>query len=186
MLTPEALLLDATHALGAAVLRDQPHTGQANRVFHDLIAPAELARAEARGDARAAEVQHILIALLDVEDGRFHDGLHALARRAADCPAWATSSVCAAVVCDMLERADECDRWLSRIPWVSRPREDMFFHAGVVTATLGGAPVAFVAGSEGRVASAVVHIINENVRNGKMSAVQIISAGMLKRGEEGV
>ncbi|KAF8670769.1 hypothetical protein HU200_050437 [Digitaria exilis] len=181
VLTPEALLLDATHALGAAVLRDQPRTGQANRVFHDLIAPAELARAEASGNAKAAEVQHVLMALLDVEDGRLQDGLHALARRAADYPAWGVSSVCAAAVCDMLGRADEGDRWLSGIPWVSHPREDMFYHAGIVTATLGGAPVASVAGSEVRVAAAVVHIVNDHVRDGKMSAVQIISAGMLKR-----
>nr|TKW14776.1 hypothetical protein SEVIR_5G189100v2 [Setaria viridis] len=163
-----------TQNLGPGALvccRDQPHSGRANRLLHDLVAPAELARAEAAGNAKAAELQRVLIALLDVEDGRFPDALHALARGAAYCP---TSSLCAAAVCDMLGRADE----MRPVP---RPREQMFFHGGVVTATLGGAPVAAVAGAEGKVASAVIHIVNENVANGKMSAFQIIVAGMLKR-----
>ncbi|CAO2179672.1 unnamed protein product [Urochloa humidicola] len=178
LLTPEALLLDATHALGAAALRNQPQSGRANRLLHDLVAPMKLARAEAAGNAMAAVVQRVLMALLDVEDGRFPDALHALERHAAHCRA---SRVTAAAVCDALGRADECERWLSGIPTVLRPREQMLFHAGVVTATLGGAPVAAVAGAEDQVASAVNHIVNENIANGKMSAFQIIITGMLKR-----
>ncbi|CAL4956346.1 unnamed protein product [Urochloa decumbens] len=50
---------------------------------------------------------------------------------------------------------------------------------GIVSATLGGVPVAKVGGAEGRVASAAFQIIDESVT--KMSAFQIIVAAMLKR-----
>ncbi|OEL36286.1 hypothetical protein BAE44_0002694 [Dichanthelium oligosanthes] len=50
---------------------------------------------------------------------------------------------------------------------------------GIVAATLGGIPVAKVAGSGGRVASAAFQILDESLT--KMSAFQIIIAAVLKR-----
>ncbi|KAK8452881.1 hypothetical protein SEVIR_5G189201v4 [Setaria viridis] len=180
MLTPEALLLDATHALGAAELRDLPHTGRANRELHDVITPADLARAEARGDAKAATVHRLLIVLLDVEDGLFDDALPALARLAGESY---SPRLCYAAICDLIGRTDEADRCLACFPEDQRPRQQISFQMGIVSVTLGGIQVAKVAGSEGRVASAALQIINESVT--KMSAFQIIVAAMLKRARGG-
>jgi len=176
LLTPEALLLDATHALGAAELRALPQTGRANRVLHDVVAPADLAKAEALGDASAAAVHRILIVLSDVEDGRFDDALPALARLAAEDHA---ARLCYAAVCDLIGRSDEGDRCLACFPEDQRPRQQWPFRMGVVSATLGGVQVAEVAGSEGRVASAAFQIIDDSVP--EMSAFQIIIGAMLKR-----
>ena len=171
LLTPEALLLDATHALGAAELRALPQTGRANRVLHDVVAPADLAKAEALGDARAAAVHRFLIVLSDVEDGRFDDALPALARLAAEDHA---ARLCYAAVCDLIGRSDEGDRCLACFPEDQRPRQQLAFQIGAVSATLGGVQVAKVDGSEGRVASAAFQIIDYSVT--KMSAFQIIIA----------
>ncbi|GJN12931.1 hypothetical protein PR202_ga31258 [Eleusine coracana subsp. coracana] len=79
LLTPEALLLDATHVLVAAALRDRPHSGRMTRRFADDVFSDN---PEAR----------FLLTLVDAEDGRFDDMLNTLARLAAGSPGPALSS----------------------------------------------------------------------------------------------
>ncbi|KAL6615221.1 hypothetical protein ACP70R_037491 [Stipagrostis hirtigluma subsp. patula] len=168
LLTPEAFLLDATNTLGAAALRVLP-AGAGARHARDVFGPKKIAEAEAQGDACHADALRMLIALEDVEDGRFQDVLSALARLAAEgCGARCSSRLCGAAVCYMLGRADEADQWYT-----------------LVAATLGGAPGA-VAGSDGQMASAAFQIIDEklwqSVLDGDMSIVsKLLITGLLKR-----
>ena len=178
LLTPGAFLLDATHVLGAVALRRSPQTqtGAGNRMFWDDIFPGELARAEAQGGAQAAEALRIFKALVDAQDCRLLDVLDALARLAAELPDSNSPRLCAAAVCDLLGRVDEGDRWLAGIHC---PLDHSFFNLALVAATLGGGPGA-VAGSQSRVASAALRIINTSVSDGQMSAFETIIIGLLK------
>ncbi|CAL4963356.1 unnamed protein product [Urochloa decumbens] len=180
LLTPGAFLLDATHALGAVALRGFTHTAEINRYIRDDFFPKELARAEAQGDARAADVLRLFRALIDAEDGRCQDALDDLARLAAERPDFNSARHCAAAFCDLLGRAEEGDRWLAGVPGWQRPPENISLNLGLVEAALGGAPGA-VAGNRGQVASAAFQIINESVSEGKMSAFQTIVTGLLKQ-----
>ncbi|KAG2589132.1 hypothetical protein PVAP13_5NG226048 [Panicum virgatum] len=145
-------------------------------MFRDDVFPGELARAEAQGGAQAAEALRIFKALVDAQDGRLLDALDALARLAAERPDSNSPRLCAAAVCDLLGRVDEGDRWLAGIHC---PLDHSFFNLALVAATLGGAPGA-VAGSQGRVASAALRIINTSVSDGQMSAFLTIIIGLLK------
>ncbi|CAO2183818.1 unnamed protein product [Urochloa humidicola] len=180
LLTPGAFLLDATHVLGVVALRGFTNTAATNRYIRDDFFPKELARAEAHGDARAADVLRVFRALIDAEDGRCQDALDDLARLAAERPDCNSARHCAAAFCDMLGRAEEGDRWLAGFPGKQRLRENVIFNLGLVAAALGGEPGA-VAGSRGQVASAAIQIINESVSKGEMSAFQTIVAGLLKQ-----
>ncbi|CAL4949415.1 unnamed protein product [Urochloa decumbens] len=180
LLTPGAFLLDATHTLGAVALRGFTHTAEINRKIRDDFFPKELARAEAQGDARAADVLRLFRALIDAEDGRCQDALDDLARLAAERPDFNPARHCAAAFCDLLGRAEEGDRWLAGVPGWQCPPENIIFNLGLVKAALGGAPGA-VAGSRGQVASAAFQIINESVSGGEMSAFQTIITGLLKQ-----
>ncbi|CAL4956349.1 unnamed protein product [Urochloa decumbens] len=167
LLTREALLLDATHALVAAALRYKPHSGRVIQRVPEALRPG-------------GPEERILFALVDAEDGRFDDALDALARIATGSPSPASNSsgLCAAAICEVLGRAEEAGRWLARDPDHQCPREDISFQLALVTATLGGAPGA-VAGSQARVASAAFQLIDSCVRDGGMSAFQIIVTGLL-------
>ncbi|CAL4949416.1 unnamed protein product [Urochloa decumbens] len=168
LLTREALLLDATHALVAAALRYKPHSGRVTQRVPEALRPG-------------GPEERILFALVDAEDGRFDDALDALARIATGSPSPAgnSSGLCAAAICEVLGRAEEAGRWLARDPDHQWPREDISFQLALVTATLGGAPGA-VAGSQARVASAAFRLIDSCVRDGGMSAFQVIVTGLLK------
>nr|TKW14780.1 hypothetical protein SEVIR_5G189500v2 [Setaria viridis] len=80
---------------------------------------------------------------------------------------------------ELLGRTEEADRWLASDAEHQCLQEDISFQLALVTATLGGAPGA-VASSQGRVASAAFRLIDECVRDGGMSAFQIIVTGLLK------
>ncbi|TVU33948.1 hypothetical protein EJB05_15764, partial [Eragrostis curvula] len=169
LLTPEALLLDATHVLFAAALNDRPHTGRMTRRFAD----------DAVSENSGAR---LLLTLIDAEDGRFGDMLHNLARLAAGSHGPTGSArICAAGICEALGRVDERDRWLAGVAEAecACPREDISFHLALVTATVGGAPAA-VAGAQGQVAAAAFRLIDQFVADGGMSAFQIVLTGLLK------
>ncbi|TVU33949.1 hypothetical protein EJB05_15765, partial [Eragrostis curvula] len=176
LLTPEAFLLDATCALGATAFRVVPYTGEAVRLFRDVVSPKALAMAEAQGKVTTAESGRIHMALVE-------EALRALACLAADRPHSPRVRLCAAAVCDLLGRVDESEQWLATIPQDAghhSPGEDMCFQLGLVAATLGGAPGA-VAGSQARVASAAFRLINKSANDGGMSLSQVIITGLLKR-----
>nr|CAB3477271.1 unnamed protein product [Digitaria exilis] len=174
MLTPdpEALLLHATHALGASELGDLPQTGRENRALHDVVAPRPWATPRPRRLNASTWP-----ALLDVEDGRFDDALAWLAQESL------ASRLCLAAFCDLLGRTDLCDHCLACFPEHHHPllRQQSLYQIGIVSATLGGIQLVKFAGSEGRVAAAGFQIIDESVTKGKMSAFQIFVAAMLKR-----
>lgn len=182
MLAPESFLLDATYALGATALRVQPFTGRVARVLCDVASPKSVAEAAAQGDAKGAEVDRVFMALLDTKDGRLEDALARLATEHPDRTSRTTRLV-AASFCDLLGRVEECDQWLAGIPdddaSLPRPRDSILFQIGLVTAALGAAPGA-VAGSQGRVASAALEIINRSATEGPMSTAQIIATAFLK------
>lgn len=56
LLSPEAFLLDATHALGAAALRHQPMLGWVARTLRDLAPEIQAARRRRRGTSRACRL----------------------------------------------------------------------------------------------------------------------------------
>ncbi|CAO2177127.1 unnamed protein product [Urochloa humidicola] len=159
--TPEAFLLDATHALGAAALRFQPFLGWKLRTLRDM-APELHAAAAAVGDDEGAKVGRQFMALLDAEDGRFEDALDALARLAEERPYRPGPRLAAAGICDLLGRPDEGDRWLAGITGDQPLREDILFRNGVLSAALGGAPDA-VEGSQGAVAAAALMFLYERL-----------------------
>ncbi|CAO2183817.1 unnamed protein product [Urochloa humidicola] len=159
--TPEAFLLDATHALGAAALRFQPFLGGKLRTLRD-IAPKLHAAAAAAGDDEGAKVGRQFMALLDADDGRFEDALDALARLAEERPYRPGPRLAAAGICDLLGRPDEGDRWLAGITGEQPLREDILFRNGVLSAALGGAPDA-VEGSQGAVAAAALMFLYERL-----------------------
>ncbi|CAO2203650.1 unnamed protein product [Urochloa humidicola] len=155
--TPEAFVLDATHALGAAALRFQPFLGGKLRALRDM-APQLQAAAVAAGDDEGAKVGRQFIALLDAEDGRFEDALDALARLAGERPYRPGPRLADAGICDLLGRPDEGDRWLAGITGDQPLRETILFRNGVLAAALGGAPDAV-----GAVADAALQLIYERL-----------------------
>ncbi|KAF8670770.1 hypothetical protein HU200_050438 [Digitaria exilis] len=171
------LFLASASPPAAGHLGDLPQTGRENRALHDVVAPADLAKAEALGNATAAKTQRLYMALLDVEDGRFDDALAWLARESL------ASRLCLAAFCDLLGRTDLCDHCLACFPEHHHPllHQQSLYQIGIVSATLGGIQLVKFAGSEGRVAAAGFQIIDESVTKGKMSAFQIFVAAMLKR-----
>ncbi|KAL6615223.1 hypothetical protein ACP70R_037493 [Stipagrostis hirtigluma subsp. patula] len=180
LLTPEAFLFDATHVLGAAALRVRPYTGGTVHQFRDIITPAAVAWAEAQGDADLAELQRVLMALVDAGDGRFED---ALARLAAERPDRHASRLCTAAVCDMLGRVEEGQQSIAGIPedaCLPHPHEGLWFQVALVAAKLGGAPGA-ATGSEGRVAAAALQIINRFVSDCHTSVFLTAATALLKR-----
>ncbi|CAL4949410.1 unnamed protein product [Urochloa decumbens] len=158
---PEAFLLDATHALGAAALRFQPFLGGNLRALRDM-APQLQAAAAAAGDNEGAKVGRQFMALLDAEDGRFEDALDTLARLAEERPYRPGPRLAAAGICDLLGRPDEGDRWLAGITGDQHLRDDILFRYGVLAAALGGAPDA-VEGSQGAVAAAALMFLYERL-----------------------
>ncbi|CAL4905899.1 unnamed protein product [Urochloa decumbens] len=161
IITPEALLLDAAHALGAAALRQPPSIGAAARAIRDL-APEVYAKAEAAGDTETAKAGRFYLALLDAEEGRFEDALDDLALQAAADPDRAAPRLGAAALCEVLGRADEAERWASCITGDLPPRDYAAYEYALVVAALGGAPGA-VAGSRGSVTSAALRFIYTNL-----------------------
>jgi Flp pilus assembly protein TadD len=174
LLSPEAFLLDATHALGAAALRHQPMLGGMARGLQN-IAPKMQAAAAAAGDIESVQAGRHYMALLDAVDGRFEDALHNLGRLAEERPYFLGPRLAAAAICDLLGRPDQGDRWLIRITGDEPPRDNVVFRNAVVAATLGGAADA-VAGSQGAVASAALMFIYEKLWgaafDGDMSVVK--------------
>nr|TKW14773.1 hypothetical protein SEVIR_5G188800v2 [Setaria viridis] len=96
LLTPEAFLLDAAHALGTAALRHRPISGRLTRMFRDL-APK-------------------LIAKSSVEDAdRAEAALNALAQIAAESPRCTSTLVSAAAICDLIGLVNEGDEWITKL-----------------------------------------------------------------------
>ncbi|TVU33946.1 hypothetical protein EJB05_15762, partial [Eragrostis curvula] len=161
LLTPEAFLLDATHALGAAALRHKPFSGNHGRMLRS-IAPGMRAEEEARGDVVASVIGRVFMALLDAEDGRLGEALDALQRLAMDRPTFAGPRICVAAICELLGRADEGDCWLAGITADHPLREDIIFQNALVAAALGGPPGAIEV-AQGAVASAALKFIYEKL-----------------------
>ncbi|TVU33936.1 hypothetical protein EJB05_15752, partial [Eragrostis curvula] len=174
LFAPEAFLLDATYALGAAALHARPSLGRAGCPTRD-----------AEGNAEDAEIRGIFMAVVDAKDCRFEDALGAAARLASEHPDSPNPRLLAAAFCYLLRRNDECEQWLDSLPEdasLPRPRENACFYLGLVAATLGGAPGAF-AGSEDRVASAAFQLLNCRAAiDGDMSVSQIILTLFLQLG----
>ncbi|CAO2203653.1 unnamed protein product [Urochloa humidicola] len=174
LFSPEAFLLDATHALGAATLRFQPFLGGNLRTLRDMAPQLQAAA----GDDEGAKVGRQFMALLDAEDGRFEDALDALARLAEERPYRPGPRLAAAGICDLLGRPDEVDRWLAG----DQPlREDILFRNGVLAA----APDA-VEGSQGAVAAAALMFLYERLWgtafDGDMSvAKKVLVTALLNR-----
>ncbi|KAK3164469.1 hypothetical protein QOZ80_1AG0019090 [Eleusine coracana subsp. coracana] len=202
LLTPEAFLFDATHALGAAALR----IGPISNAYRDDVAK-RISEDEAKGDMYGVEIRRLVMDLIDLEDGRFEDALEAYSGLAAKDHGSDAARLSAASVCYQLGRVDEGDRWLEEledIPKKANPCGDGLFQLALVASTLGGASGAVGDSealaklpcgqsslklrhcSEGRLASPAFQTINnklwESVLDGDMSVVKkILVTRMLKR-----
>ncbi|TVU39719.1 hypothetical protein EJB05_13157, partial [Eragrostis curvula] len=165
LLTSKAFLLDATHALACAALRDQPLSGEDIRVFcHGDFASKLIAKAEAEHGA---------------DEGRFDDALDALALIAAERPSDPRPRLSAAGICYLAGMMQEGNQWVSGIPEVIRHRRDnkRYLRDGVLAAALGGAPGA-IAGFEGLVGFAAFEVIEGalwvNFLDGNISFLKMI------------
>jgi len=181
LFTPEAFLLDATHALAAAALREQPFLGWRARTLREM-APKLQAAAAAAGDHEGVKVERQFMALLDAEEGRFEDALDTLVRLAEERPYHPGPRLAAAGICDLLGRPDEGDRWLAGITGDQPLRENILYRNAILAATLGGAPDA-VEGSQGAVAAVALVFIYERLWgtafDGDMSVVRKVLATVL-------
>ncbi|KAL6615265.1 hypothetical protein ACP70R_037535 [Stipagrostis hirtigluma subsp. patula] len=96
------------------------------------------------GGANPAELQRVLVALVDAGDDHFDNALAALARLAVERPDSHASRprLCTAAVYDMLGQADEGHQWTAGIPedaCLPHPREKFWFKVALLAAALGGA-----------------------------------------------
>ncbi|KAK1682659.1 hypothetical protein QYE76_043507 [Lolium multiflorum] len=158
LLTPEALFLDATHALASGALGHKPFSGEMIRQLRD----------DARGiiakdwpGPRAEEVEELRLnlALVDAEDGRFVDALNALDRLADERPSDPRPRICASVICCFVGLPDEGEEFLEGIPDDILQEYKVYHKRAVMAAALGGAPGA-IAGLEGLVASMAFESMN--------------------------
>nr|CAB3456249.1 unnamed protein product [Digitaria exilis] len=140
LLTPEAFLLDATHALAAAALCARPLPGDKLRLMRRVprgaaVVAEHLAelRPESSWDLR------LRMALAHAEDGRFDDALHALARLAAERPSDPGARLSAAGICYLVGRLEEGNQWVSEIPERVRWENKIYLRNALLAATLGGA-----------------------------------------------
>ncbi|CAM0904939.1 unnamed protein product [Alopecurus aequalis] len=158
LLTPEALFLDATHALASGALGHKPFSGEMIRQLRDEV--RGLIAKEGSG-SKAEEVQEFVLnlALVDAEDGRFDDALDALARLAEERPSDPRPRICASVISCFVGLPEEGKEWLVGIPDDILQENKVYNKRAIMAATLGGAPCA-VADLDGLVASMAFESIN--------------------------
>jgi hypothetical protein len=158
LLTPEALFLDATHALASGALGHKPFSGEMIRQLRDK---ARGINAKGWSGRKAEEVQEMRLglAIVDAEDGRFDYALSALARLAEERPWDPRPRICASVFSCFVGLPDEGKKWLVGIPDDVLQENHVYHERAVIAATLGGAPCA-VDGLESLVASMAFKSIN--------------------------
>jgi tetratricopeptide (TPR) repeat protein len=138
LLTPEALFLDATHALAAGALSTKPFSGEMIRQLRDDA--RDIIAEEPDGKAEEVRELRLDLALVDAEDGRFEDALDALARLAAERPSDPRPRICASVISCFVGLVEEGEQWIAAIPVHVCQENRVYFKRAVKAATLGGAP----------------------------------------------
>ncbi|KAF8731714.1 hypothetical protein HU200_015645 [Digitaria exilis] len=114
LLTPEAFLLDATHALAAAALCARQISGEWLRQMR--CDPGRAAEFMDRVGPDVVWSYRVGRALYDAKDGRFDDALDAFARLAAERPCDPGPPLTAAGICYLADRLEEGNKWVSGIP----------------------------------------------------------------------
>uniref|UniRef100_A0ACD5UXP4 Uncharacterized protein n=1 Tax=Avena sativa TaxID=4498 RepID=A0ACD5UXP4_AVESA len=148
LLTPEALFLDATHALAAGALSHKPFSPEMIRQLRDEVRGL-IAEEGSDGKAEGAQELRLNLAIVDAEDGRFEDAL----------PSDPRPRICASVISCFLGQIEEGELWLAGIPGNVCQENRVYFKRSVIAATLGGAPCA-VAGFDGLVSFTAFEAIN--------------------------
>ncbi|KAF8690626.1 hypothetical protein HU200_040997 [Digitaria exilis] len=160
LLTPDAFLLDATHALAAAALCARPFPGENLRLMRrDPRGAAVVAEHLAELRPESAWDLRLRLPLAHAEDGRFDDALQARARLAAERPSDPGARLSAAGICYLVGKLEEGNRWVSEIPESVRWKNKMYLRNALLAATLGGAVAGGIEGVVGWVAFEAINIV---------------------------